>query len=94
MRRPGPSFNDIKTILLRLAESKPDDSTERIVSTYMTASAFYDKKAPWRGGDSEWECVGPTFLFQLLPQESQAPKNFLQILCLLVLTGLSIPLIC
>lgn len=71
MRRPEPSFNDIKTILLTLVESKPDASIEGIVSTYMTASAFYDKKAPWRGADPEWECIGPTFLFQLL-QKKQA----------------------
>lgn len=71
MRRSEPSFNDIKTILLRLAESRPDASIEGIVSIYMTASAFCNKKAPWRLADPEWEDIGPTFLFQLL-QKKQA----------------------
>lgn len=86
MRRSGPSFNDIETILLTLAESKPDASIEGIVSTYMTASAFYDKKAPWRGADPEWECIGLTFLFQLLQKKQAFLAKFVKSLMITMIS--------
>ena len=82
MQRSEPSFYDITQVLLSSLEHKHESATADIFSIYENASAFYDKKAPWCGGDQEYVTVGSTFLCELMQKKRDWLDEFVQSLML------------